>query len=78
MKKKAYITVAVALCALICVFAFVGCSKPSGAEEFSAFRQKVITVLKDNGVNIADVAQSDESVKTIVSPTAKYDSTNGV
>ncbi|MDE7192213.1 MAG: hypothetical protein K2O35_07085 [Clostridia bacterium] len=78
MKKKAFITVAVALCALICVFAFVGCSKPNGAQEFSAFRQKVITVLKDNGINIAEVNQSDESIKTIVSPTAKYDSSNVV
>ncbi len=38
MKKKLIVTLALALCVLICAFSFVGCSKPSGAEEFNAFK----------------------------------------
>ena len=70
MKKKFIVTLALALCVLICAISFVGCSKPSGAEEFNAFKQKVINVLKDNGVNVVEV-KSYESVNTTVSPMAK-------
>ncbi len=78
MKKKLIVTLALALCVLICAFSFVGCSKPSGAEEFNAFKQKVVNVLKDNGVNIVEVNQSNESVNTTVSPMAKDISTSSV
>ena len=78
MKKKLIVTLALALCVLICAFSFVGCSKLSGAEEFSEFKQKVVNVLKDNGVNIVEVNQSNESVNTTVSPMAKDISTSSV
>ena len=77
MKKKLIVTLALALCVLICAFSFVGCSKPSGAEEFNAFKQKVVNVLKDNGVNVVEV-KSYESVNTTVSPMAKDISTSSV
>ena len=78
MKKKFIVTIiAVALCALICAFSFAGCSKPSGVEEFSAFKQKVITVLKDNGINIVE-NQDSKTEGAKVSLTAKYVSTNSV
>ena len=78
MKKKFFVTLAVALCVLIiCVFSFAGCSKPSGVDEFKAFKQKVITVLKDNGIDIVE-NQADTSKKTIASPMAKFVSTNSV
>ncbi|MDE6372146.1 MAG: hypothetical protein K2L61_01230 [Clostridia bacterium] len=75
MKKKAFITFAVALCVLICLCSFVGCSKPTGAEEFNAFKQKIITVLNDNGMSIT---QLNDGTANIVTPTAKYVSTNNV
>ena len=75
MKKKLIVTLALALCVLICAFSFAGCSKPSGTEEYNAFKQKVVNVLKDNGIDVVE-KQADETVGTIVSPTAFYVSTN--
>ena len=82
MKKKLFFVVAVALCVAISAISFAGCSKISGVEEFNIFRQKIISVLKDNGINIVDVDvdvnQDDKSAGSIVSLTAKYVSTNSV
>ena len=78
MKKKSFIAIAVALCALICVFSFAGCSKTTAIEEFNAFKQKVITVLSDNGVDVVMSGQAAEESKTVVSSTAKYNSVSVV
>ncbi|MDE6614867.1 MAG: hypothetical protein K2K24_05095, partial [Clostridia bacterium] len=79
MKKKLFFVVAVALCVAIAEFSFAGCSRPTGVEQFNMFKKKIITVLKDNGINIADIEdnQAVEPVNTVVS-LAKYDSTNHV
>lgn len=79
MKKKLFIVVAIALCVVIGVCSFAGCSKPTGVDEFNEFKQKIVTVLKDNGINIVDtdVNQTAEPANTVVS-LAKYVSTNDV
>jgi hypothetical protein len=80
MKKKLFFVVAVVLCAVIGVCSFAGCGKPTAAEEFDAFREKIITVMKDNGLNTDNFKanQSAEAVNNLTKLEADYDSKNYV